>query len=269
MNFSQTWDGTLEASPANADDRGDGAAIIRKDKRDTRERLGVDHIVGSIAAGSETVPLSYTTDDTGCHRQVTLVESKHLAIDLPTSVNRIVNLSNTTRIAREGESSAAPSHIVVTSDEAQTLTNKTLTSPAINGGSGTSQTLVTPDIQSATFSSGAATSRTNLDVLSAAEVNNTRPMSIYTVSGAGVVSLTYEQSTACQATFSRIAAGQYRITMGTTGYYSIQAAAGSSGPFAFLFVDNIYNGTTVNVFAQTTGPIGIDLELVYTITRLA
>lgn len=66
--FSRTWDSSYESSPANGQNVKQGAARIRENKVDIRERLTIDHQFGNEAS---------TSSNSGYHKKVTLIEGSN------------------------------------------------------------------------------------------------------------------------------------------------------------------------------------------------
>lgn len=115
MAFTNAWDATEEATPANVDKLKLGAGEIRNLKKDTRERLEIDHEFSTVGGGT----------DTGFHKKVTAVKT---IITEPASGYTSIGAETTNLVYfPEGDSKRT----VVNTNEAQTLTNKTLTTPII------------------------------------------------------------------------------------------------------------------------------------------
>ena len=129
-----------ETSPANTDDVLEGALRIREDKEAVRERLNRDHMLGGIAAPSAESGMT-EGNDAGFHRRITLQERSTYN---PTSRLTTVNSGASTKFSEvylEGSTGAqelkfttsdSTERTVVTTQQTQTLENKTLTSPTIN-----------------------------------------------------------------------------------------------------------------------------------------
>ena len=135
-----SWD---EANPANTDDVLEGALRIRENKEAARERLNRDHMVGAKADPSAESGMT-EGNDSGFHRRVTLQER---ATYNPSSRLTTVNSGATTKFSEvylEGGTGAqelkfttsdSTERTVVTTEQTQTLTNKTLSAPTLNNAS--------------------------------------------------------------------------------------------------------------------------------------
>jgi microcystin-dependent protein len=135
-----SWD---EANPANTDDVLEGALRIRESKEAARERLNRDHMVGANADPSAESGMT-EGNDSGFHRRVTLQER---ATYNPSSRLTTVNSGATTKFSEvylEGGTGAqelkfttsdSTERTVVTTEQTQTLTNKTLSAPTLNNAS--------------------------------------------------------------------------------------------------------------------------------------
>ena len=129
-----------ETSPANTDDVLEGALRIREDKEAVRERLNRDHMMGGIADPSAESGMT-EGNDAGFHRRITLQERSTYN---PTSRLTTVNSGASTKFSEvylEGGTGAqelkfttsdSTERTIVTTQQTQTLENKTLTSPTIN-----------------------------------------------------------------------------------------------------------------------------------------
>lgn len=114
MAFTDDWDSSFEALPADNDSRREGADRIRDHKLAIRERMAVDHAFDDIGSNVAT----------GYHNHVTLDQA--VPSDPPAGYNRLY--ASATRLLYKITSTIKE---LVTTDDTQTLTNKTLTSPII------------------------------------------------------------------------------------------------------------------------------------------
>ena len=140
-----------EGTPANTDDALEGPLRIREIKQAYNERLGRDHVIGGITS-PDVIAQGADDNDSGYHRRLTIREETS---DQATTANTRLNASstgindsttakmaevwvekssatgNTTSIRFIGTEGAGNERTVVTLDQTQTLTNKTLTAPTL------------------------------------------------------------------------------------------------------------------------------------------
>ena len=143
-----TWD---HASPKDTEDVQEGAQRIREGKAMIAERMSRDHYLGYTAGDPAAMQAS---TDTGYHRRVTINENPNgYASNATTRIATVNggtdkhseiyvenNVAGSDQLLKYASSSGTTKE-VVTDTQAQTLTNKTLTSPVISnpqisGGSG-------------------------------------------------------------------------------------------------------------------------------------
>ena len=135
-----------EATPANTDDALEGPLRIREIKQSYNERIGRDHLIGGVTS-PDVIAQGADSSDSGYHRRLTIREETS---DQATNANNRLNASstgindsttakmaevwvekssatgNTTSIRFIGTEGAGNQRTVVTTDQTQTLTNKTL-----------------------------------------------------------------------------------------------------------------------------------------------
>ena len=150
-----------ETTPANTDDALEGPQRIREIKQAYNERLGRDHLMGGITS-PDVIAQGADSADSGYHRRLTVIESSSdQASPADTRLNASstgINHGTTAKMAEVwvekssatgdstslrflGTEGAGNERTVVSEDQTQTLTNKTLTTatltnPTISGGSG-------------------------------------------------------------------------------------------------------------------------------------
>lgn len=144
-----TW---AEDSPDENDDVSQGALRIREVKSAVRERMNRDHVMGGTSHTSPTAdpPGGAPDADSGYHRRITLLEADATSDQSATVLARVqalnaglgrkaseVWLQSITRTAGTEQyilyrGSNEDKKEVITDIQEQTLTNKTLTSSAIN-----------------------------------------------------------------------------------------------------------------------------------------
>ncbi len=121
MAIEQTWDDAFEAVPADGDQIKLGPDNIRDLKDAIRSREQIDHEFGtSDGAGADD------QTDTGYHKRVTL--KKTSLAEAASGYTELAAVGTKVQYFPEGDEARE----VVDLDQAQTLTNKTLTSPTIN-----------------------------------------------------------------------------------------------------------------------------------------
>jgi len=140
-----------ENTPANTDDALEGPLRIREVKQAYNERIGRDHLIGGVSS-PDVIAQGADSSDSGYHRRITIREETS---DQATTANTRLNASSTgindsttakmaevwcekssvtgneTSIRFIGTEGAGNQRTVVTLDQTQTLTNKTLTAPVI------------------------------------------------------------------------------------------------------------------------------------------
>ena len=140
-----------EGTPANTDDALEGPLRIREVKQSYNERLGRDHLIGGVTS-PDLYAQGADSSDSGYHRRLTIREE---ASDQASNANTRLNASSTgindsttakmaevwvekhagtnneTSVRFIGTESPAAPRTVVTLDQTQTLTNKTLTAPVL------------------------------------------------------------------------------------------------------------------------------------------
>ena len=140
-----------EATPANTDDALEGPLRIREIKQAYNERIGRDHLIGGVTS-PDVIAQGADSNDSGYHRRITIREE---STDQAATANTRLNASstgindsttakmaevwvekssttgNTTSIRFVGTESPTAPRTVVTLDQTQTLTNKTLTAPVL------------------------------------------------------------------------------------------------------------------------------------------
>ena len=142
-----------EISPDENDDVSQGALRIREVKSAVRERMNRDHVMGGPNHTSPTAdPIGGAPDtDSGYHRRITLLEADATSDQSATVLARVQSLNSGTSDRKASEvwlqsitrlgtpdqyilyrGSNEDKKEVVTDVQAQTLTNKTLTSPVVN-----------------------------------------------------------------------------------------------------------------------------------------
>jgi hypothetical protein len=124
MAFTYAWDTDFGNNPEDSEGRRYGAQQIRKFKDAVTERLQIDHEFGEEIIGSGVDDQV----DTGYHKRVTL--KKTTVAEAAAGYMELGAETTNLKYFPEGGSKRT----VVNTDEAQTLTNKTLTSPVITGG---------------------------------------------------------------------------------------------------------------------------------------
>ena len=150
-----------ETTPANTDDALEGPQRIREIKQAYNERLSRDHLMGGITS-PDVIAQGADSADSGYHRRLTVIESSSdQASPADTRLNASstgINHGTTAKMAEVwvekssatgdstslrflGTEGAGNERTVVSEDQTQTLTNKTLTTatltnPTISGGSG-------------------------------------------------------------------------------------------------------------------------------------
>ena len=142
MAFTYAWDTDFGNNPEDTESRKYGAQQIRKFKDAVTERMQIDHEFGEEIIGSGVD----NQTDTGYHKKVTLKNTGsgpsepvtgYCAFAYDATANLLKYYPNGGNL-----------ETLVEKDETQTLTNKTLTSPTINGGSITSAAMASVDINS-------------------------------------------------------------------------------------------------------------------------
>ena len=140
-----------EATPANTADALEGPLRIREVKQAYNERIGRDHLIGGVTS-PDVIAQGADSSDSGYHRRITIREETS---DQATTANTRLNASstgindsttakmaevwvekssatgNTTSIRFIGTEGAGNQRTVVTLDQTQTLTHKTLTAPTL------------------------------------------------------------------------------------------------------------------------------------------
>ena len=152
-----------EDTPANTDDALEGPLRIREIKQAYNERLGRDHIIGGISS-PDVIAQGADSPDSGYHRRITIREetsaqggnadnrlnaSSTGINDGTNATNKMAEIwvekhsgtANQTSLLFLGTEGTGNQRTVVTTDQTQTLTEKTLTgatltNPVISGGSG-------------------------------------------------------------------------------------------------------------------------------------
>jgi len=137
MAFTQTWDDAFEDIPADGDQIKFGADKIRDGKEGIRERVQIDHEMGTAdGAGTDTGV------DTGYHKKVTV----KVAVPGTAPAGYVIMGAATNVLRYKGEDGTL--RTVVNTDEAQSFTYKTL-----NGASNVlnSVDINSPDIDEGTI----------------------------------------------------------------------------------------------------------------------
>ena len=150
-----------EGTPANTDDALEGPLRIREIKQAYNERLGRDHLMGGVTS-PDVIAQGADSADSGYHRRITIREetsdqggpadtrlnTSSTGINDSTTakmaevwVEKHAGTNNETSVRFLGTEGAGNARTVVTTDQTQTLTNKTLTAatltnPTISGGAG-------------------------------------------------------------------------------------------------------------------------------------
>lgn len=139
MAFTYAWDTDFGNNPEDSESRKYGAQQIRKFKDAVAERMQIDHEFGEEVIGSGTDDQA----DTGYHKRVTL---KKVAGGPSEAASGYTELGyNSTDNTIEYYPEGGAKEVLVEKDLTQTLTNKTLTSPVITGGTLNSGSALTVD----------------------------------------------------------------------------------------------------------------------------